>query len=149
MVTWCTIFRTGTSFGRRILRSQIAFSQKTYATTLASVFPLAHPVSSTLPDEITIHAGTEAFSRFDGIETPGLEQYLTVPAPPILKMHVSTFTDATMIGFYAPHTFNDATAFLNLLRGWAATSQLESILLWTSLWTIILCHLIQFQVPRF
>ncbi|EHK42386.1 uncharacterized protein TrAtP1_002608 [Trichoderma atroviride] len=81
------------------------------------------PQSDARPDRITLHPAAESLQAFVAAEgTP--EQYFPSPKqpelnPPMLKVDVEAFSDATIISVRSPHILHDAKGFERIITGWA------------------------------
>lgn len=81
------------------------------------------PQLDTRSDRITLHPAAESLQAIVAAEgTP--DQYFPSPNqpelnPPMLKVDVETFSDATVISVRSPHILNDAKGFERILTAWA------------------------------
>jgi hypothetical protein len=81
------------------------------------------PQLDACPDRITLHPAAGSLEAFVAAEgTP--EQYYPNPNqpefnPPMLKVDVETFSDATVISVRSPHILHDAKGFERILTAWA------------------------------
>ncbi|KAM0257273.1 hypothetical protein ACHAQJ_004511 [Trichoderma viride] len=121
------------SFSRDTLPAIVFTSNDHGEKSVASINP-SLPQLDARSDHITLHPGVESLQALVPAEgTP--EQYYPNPNqpelnPPMLKVHVETFSDATVISVRSPHIFNDAKGFERILVAWAiaVNSDIEDVM---------------------
>jgi hypothetical protein len=94
----------------------VAYSHTSFSSPIGD-----HPVANTLPKATptaSIQPGSHEFNEFAPAGPATLEEYLTGDTPQ-LSLHITSFTDATLIGLSWPHTLMDAMGQQALLRGWS------------------------------
>ncbi|KAL9487774.1 hypothetical protein ACSS6W_000051 [Trichoderma asperelloides] len=110
------------SFSRDALPAVVFTSNNCGQTSVATVNP-SLPHLDARSDRITLHPGVDSLQALVPAEGT-LEQYYPNPNqpelnPPMLKVHVETFSDVTVITVRSPHIFNDAKGFERILADWA------------------------------
>ncbi len=82
-----------------------------------------HPLAKTLPkatDGPSIQPGPQVFRAFAAREdAPATLEDFVYQDTPQLSMHVTSFTDATLVALSWPHTLMDVMGQQALLRGWS------------------------------
>ncbi|KAI8673101.1 hypothetical protein NCS56_00775200 [Fusarium sp. Ph1] len=98
-------------------RPAISFSHKSLSVSIEE-----HPVAKNLPKATktpSIHPGPPVFREFaardDAPQT--LEQFVSGDVP-MLSLHITSFSDATLVGLSWPHVLMDVMGQQALLRGW-------------------------------
>ncbi|POS68836.1 hypothetical protein DHEL01_v212771 [Diaporthe helianthi] len=91
----------------------------------------SHPLGSQLPHPTgptpSIHEGCQAFRGFAVPDNlPNDIKHYWDTDQPLLCLHVTSFVDATLVGFTFPHSLSDAMGTSGLLRAWSSVVAAKS-----------------------
>ncbi|KAI1305536.1 hypothetical protein F5Y03DRAFT_406398 [Xylaria venustula] len=90
----------------------------------------AHSLASRLPKKTgkrpSLHEGCRAFREFSIPATlpNNIEHYLSTDEP-LICLHITTFTDGTLVSLTFPHSLSDAMGTSALVKAWARVLQSE------------------------
>ncbi|KAH8674177.1 hypothetical protein BX600DRAFT_495474 [Xylariales sp. PMI_506] len=99
-------------------RPAVKFSQQKFDITISE-----HPLASRLPivtDQPSIQAATTEFRDFVARpDAPKTIQDLINSDDPQISLHITSFKDATLVGFLIPHTTTDIMGISGIMHAWS------------------------------